>query len=207
MSLRSAVLKPAAWLLFGASAVFGSTDAHAAGFYYFGWNSSFTGVSSSGPQKTFSGSGTLEATQLVAGDFTQWQITRIWGTWDGQAITGLLTEINTTLGFGYDTLEPIDNKFTTQNYLSLQTFGALTEFGYGWTTASTQYNVYRKIFPDEQQAFINSSGLKYAPISVSPFNINIVPAPLPILGLPAVLFYSRRIKKRIKASKTTAVIS
>jgi hypothetical protein len=28
-----------------------------------------------------------------------------------------------------------------------------------------------------------------------------VPAPLPILGLPAVLFYSRKLKKRIKASR------
>jgi hypothetical protein len=28
-----------------------------------------------------------------------------------------------------------------------------------------------------------------------------VPAPLPILGLPAVLFYSRKLKKRFKASK------
>ena len=31
-----------------------------------------------------------------------------------------------------------------------------------------------------------------------------VPAPLPMLGLPAVLFYSRKLKKRIKASRETS---
>ena len=32
-----------------------------------------------------------------------------------------------------------------------------------------------------------------------------VPAPLPILGLPAVLFYSRKLKKRIKASREASI--
>ncbi len=32
-----------------------------------------------------------------------------------------------------------------------------------------------------------------------------VPAPLPILGLPAVLFYSRKIKKRLKQRSLTPV--
>ena len=33
----------------------------------------------------------------------------------------------------------------------------------------------------------------------------VVPAPLPILGLPAVLFYSRKLKKRIKASREASI--
>jgi hypothetical protein len=33
-----------------------------------------------------------------------------------------------------------------------------------------------------------------------------VPAPLPILGLPAVLFYSRKLKKRIKERNSTVVV-
>ena len=42
-----------------------------------------------------------------------------------------------------------------------------------------------------------------ATTTVSNFNAPAaaVPAPLPILGLPAVLFYSRKLKKRIKASR------
>ena len=140
MAFASALLKPGALLLLGLSSVLGSAAAHAA-TSYFGWSSSFTGTNA-GTTKTFSGSGTLAATELVVGDFTQWQITRIWGTWDGQAITGLITQIDTNPG-GTPFIEPIDNKFSTTDYLTLQNFDALTAFGYGWTTATTQYNVYR----------------------------------------------------------------
>jgi hypothetical protein len=196
MAFASALLKPAALLVLGASSVLGSAAAHAV-TYYFGWSSNYTGINS-GTTRSFSGSGTLAATQLVAGDFTQWQITRIWGTWNSGTITGLITEIDTNPQAPPPFIEPIDNKFTTSDFLTLQNFNALTEFGFGWTTANTQYNVYKNLSTQQNNAFVNFNNLKYSPNDTTPFNITIIPAPLPILALPAVFYYSRKIKKRMK---------
>ena len=44
-------------------------------------------------------------------------------------------------------------------------------------------------------------GNVYGPVTSSTVSAAVVPAPLPILGLPAVLFCSRKLKKRIKASR------
>ena len=144
----------------------------------------------------FFGSGTLEATQLVAGDFTQWQITRIWGTWDGQAITGLITEIDTNIENTPPSIKAIDNQFTTSDYLTTQSITPLTDFGYGWKTLNSQTNVYRQFSNASNQGIVNRNNLKYS--STAAINFTIIPAPLPILGLPAVFYYSRKIKKRTK---------
>jgi len=41
-------------------------------------------------------------------------------------------------------------------------------------------------------------------MNIGTASVSAAPAPLPILGLPAVLFYSRKLKKRIKESRETS---
>ena len=48
------------------------------------------------------------------------------------------------------------------------------------------------------------SGVNDDSLTVNIASVAAVPGPLPILGLPAVLFYSRKLKKRIKARRESS---
>ncbi len=187
MRFSVAVLKPAAWLLFGAAAIFAPIAAQAVTF---NWALTTQGnYSGSIVQRT--GSGTLGAT-LISG--TTYQIQSISGTWNGEAITGLLTSViknGNSLTF--------DNQFTTSGS---NQFRPASGIGYAFSTANYWVNVYRGgalVFSIDESSTSSSSP--------STFTAEEVPAPLPILGLPAVLFYSSRLKKRIKQHNALAVVS
>ncbi len=189
MRFPPSLLRPAALLLVGAAAVFGSTAAQAVTF---NWTLTTQGLYS-GSVLERTGSGTLGAT-LVSG--TTYQIQSISGTWNGEAITGLLTSViknGSTLTF--------DNQFTTNGE---NQFRPTSGFGYAFSTQNYWVNAFAGsrglIFPLDES---NTSGVGGIPI----FTAQEVPAPLPLLGLPAVLFYSRRLKKRIKQRNALAVVS
>ena len=54
----------------------------------------------------------------------------------------------------------------------------------------------------------DNQGIQYYATSGSTtFTAEAVPGPLPILGIPAVLFYTRKLKNRIKASREASSAS
>ncbi len=182
-----AVLKPAAWLLFGAAAIFGSTAAQAITFPW-AMSLNFSGTN-------ITGSGSLEAT-LLSG--TTYQLTSISGTWNGETILGLIGANGTALDYNISNVrqpQP-DNQFDTQGVLN---FRPVSRNGYAfWTTGRNAIVMY---LDNTVWTALSCPGCVNGSSNSSSFptiNSATVPAPLPILGLPAVLFYSRRIKKRLK---------
>ncbi len=134
MRFSVAVLKPAAWLLFGAAAIFAPIAAQA---LTFDWTLSGTDTQNiNGVVTTITrtGSGTLGAT-LVSG--TTYQIQSISGTWAGETITGLNSSFTLpSTGFTYTQ----DNQFIYD--ASTTSFKAATGDGYAFTTASYWANFY-----------------------------------------------------------------
>ncbi len=201
MRFPVAVLKPAAWLLFGAAAIFAPIAAQA---LTFDWTLSGTDTQNiNGVVTTITrtGSGTLGAT-LVTG--TTYQIQSISGTWAGETITGLNSSFTfPSTGFTYTQ----DNQFIYDALISNpQNFKAATGNGYALTTASYWANFFAA--PRSSDGYLGESTRTFngSPVSGGfTGSIQLVPAPLPILALPAVLFYSRKIKKRIKQRSLTPV--
>ncbi len=200
MRFSVAVLKPAAWLLFGAAAIFAPIAAQA---LTFNWTLSTTDsqdINGVATTVTRSGSGTLGAT-LVTG--TTYQIQSISGTWAGETITGLNSSFAHSVGATFTS----DNQFIYDALISNpQNFKAATINGYAFTTASYYGNFYAAArstngYLSESTRIFNG-GLVGGLYTGS---IELVPAPLPFLALPAVLFYSRRIKKRLKQRSLTPV--
>ena len=188
MRFPVAALKPAAWLMFGASAIFAPIAAQAVTMIW-----EFNALANvNGVLIPRSGSGTLEATQVGA---TTWRIDSMGGTWAGEALTGVVTSYvrnGITL--------TSDNLF--EYGPSLTNFRPTTGDGYAFTTANTYTNFY--LLGAGRYAIIveapNTAGSPQAGFVDTP-------APLPLLGLPAVLFYSRKIKKRIKQRSLASVSS
>ncbi len=196
MRIRQALLKPAACLLLGAAAVFGSTAAQA---ITMPWAMS---LNISGATQT--GGGSLEAT-LLSG--TTYQLDSISGTWNGQTITGLISSYR---AFGNQTINTI-NQFDTQG---VQNFRPVSS-GYAFYTASNNKLIHMYLtngdttWVGSQCEGPNCFNLASYGGGTTSTDINYAttPAPLPILGLPAVLFYSRRLKKRIQQRKALAVVA
>ena len=68
---------------------------------------------------------------------------------------------------------------------------------YDGTGASLNFDV-----DGHSNVFDNFAGYDFNPgPSATTFTTQAVPGPLPILGIPAVLLYSRNLKKRIKARR------
>ncbi len=194
MRIRSALLKPAACLLLGAAAVFGSNAAQA---ITMPWAVSYQ--ISGGTQTGF---GTLDAT-LVSG--TTYQINSISGTFNGEAVT-LVSSIKYTTNSYFP-----DNLFDTQGVNNMAPVSVN-----GWAFSTNNNRIIHNYNVNNNTTLINaqcsgvncfnqaSGGGAFTQISQ---NYATVPAPLPILGLPAVLFYSRKLKKRIQQRKALAVVA
>ena len=179
--IPSTLLKPAALLLLGASTVFGCTVANALTF-----NWSWT------PD---SGSGNITGTISGLQDNTNAQKNGIvtvtsapsappggWGPWSYNS------------GYGFNVtggqVTFYDAEYVGPGGRNSQ---ALT-FGNGvYTPYPSIYSASGNInFSD----FSTPVNITFTPVAAAA-----VPGPLPILGLPAVLFYSRKLKARIKASR------
>ncbi len=191
-----AVLQPAAWLLFGAAAIFAPTAAQALTFNWTLSGADSQVINGVVTQVTRTGSGTLGAT-LVSG--TTYQIQSISGTWAGETITGLNSSFAHLSGFTYtsDNQFVYDTSITNSQNFKAAASGASA--GYSFTTASYWANFYPNArglngYVSESSQLFNGGVVSGAYTG----SIELVPAPLPILALPAVLFYSRKIKKRLK---------
>ena len=192
--IPSTLLKPAVCLLLGASTVFGCSVANA---LTFNWS-----VDTDDPTLTGSGGGTFTTSAPAGNVYT---ITGATGSWT-DSING--TQSITGVSFA-------DNDFTS--YIPDNTF---SYFGPGDLNVTSRgislllangfaYNL-SGFLGDDVYSTINKVVLYDTPSTVSQYAVGVnatnvqlsaVPGPLPILGLPAVLFYSRKLKARIKASR------
>ncbi len=199
IAFPSVLLKPASWLLVGASAIFAPISAQAA---LFNWSVSWTPVPVTGNLTvvTLTGSGTLDATIF---DVAQgiWQINSISGTYGGQTITGLVTSFQYTDDEGqtFRTVTSL-NQFQEQGDPDFR-FMAPAGQQFGFKTSLRTF-----IGTGQNGGLTGNDGTTsrgYDPsillTSLSDYSstITLAPGPLAFLGLPAVLFYSRKIKNRI----------
>jgi len=184
MRVLTSLLKPAAYLLLGASAVFGCSAAQA---LTFNWSASAV---PSGSSAFVSGSGTFEA-NLSSGT-TTYTMTSISGSWNSDAI------------IGPGTLAGADNTFDYAGDGTLNVNGA----GFAFQTATAEYNLfyggggYGAANNMCDGPFGGGGCVNDGLVTIS--SVAAVPAPLPILGIPPVLVYCRKLKKRIKARRDSS---
>ncbi len=196
MRFSVAVLKPAAWLLFGAAAIFAPIAAQALTFRWTFTSTYHPDLLQPNFFQSEAGDVTFGAT-LVSGNL--YQIQSLSGTFAGKSVIladGIQVFASTTRdGTLYTSTNMPLNPDNTFTYTSAgQAFLPATNLGVGmvmdggrtvnWWTSNNSGNVFP--YTGGNGGFMTSS------------SVTLVPAPLPILALPAVLFYSRRIKKRLK---------
>jgi hypothetical protein len=121
-----------------------------------------------------------------------------------------ITSISGTFnGITIGTLLPVNSLGDNNNlyYYNTSKFFALDGSGVTFNDSnnpSERYNLYGNSNMSAEAWLSDSSG---SGTFTSSAEEAAVPAPLPILGLPAVLFYSRKLKKRIKERNATAFIA
>ena len=189
MRISYTLLKPAVFLVLGASFLVG-TKANA--ITTFNWSTTVNGNVGTGQ---FTIADDIETLNLGTG----YEITSINGYFNNEEIDSLLA----TGSIGHN-----DNLYYYNSSLFAVNFNGVS-FG---TKTGNYYNVYSSI---------NNANADHYGVDTDPNAINLInggfvssasasvaaPAPLPILGLPAVLFYSRKLKKRIKASREASSAS
>ena len=221
--VSSFLLKPAVCLLLGASAVLSSSEAKAAMiinvyesgtdtvFSYSG-NINLSAVSGTfGPDK---GSGALSPRIVPA--FSSCGTSGVCSAFISFGTSGnLLRNAKVT----YSPSSPSVAFGTVVDYVSVfsstgQAFGFSKTYIYvptgyqsldsivGAATASNRNLASFGISQGSTTTYTITNGSVSDTITVS---ASAVPAPLPILGLPAVLIYSRKLKKRIKASREASI--
>lgn len=174
--IPSTLLKPAALLLLGASAVLSCSVANA---LTFDWAT--TGTNNNG-------SGTFDITDESVTDGGIYTITAITGNYNGAGITILPTNSF----WGNDNLFQYDELGTWKLNINGISFV---------DTSNIQYNLFCRICDTTNYSQADESNVGPITSATATASASAAPAPLPILGLPAVLFYSRKIKKRIKGSR------
>ena len=186
MRIPSTLLKPAALLLLGASTVFGCSVANA---LTFNWNFNNT---NGNPANTGTTSGTITGlaegnnnvdnnnslliatlTSSTSGNFT---VPRTWSQANGGLAGGFITV----------------------------TSGNISDYNFFFNNGTAEFRGIKEPGASEN-SFVSvpnvgtdrtANGLR-DPITFT--STEAVPGPLPILGIPAVLLWSRNLKKRIKA--------
>ena len=185
MRISSSLLRPAIFLLLGASAVLGCNNANALTFDWSFINNS--GVPSSAGSTT----GTITGLQEGTNDFS---------------IAGITATVLTSQNL------PVPTVFNSGSAGNFSSGGTIVVSG--GVVSIYAISIERAMGPgDKLYALRLNSGFStyddgrgVADVSLGSSTVTFtsvaeVPAPLPILGLPAVLFYSRKLKKRIKASR------
>lgn len=184
----SNLLNPAAFLLLGASAVFGSSAANA---LTFNWNFSTT---NGNPVNTGTTSGTItglvEGNNNVDNNNSLLIATLTSSTSGNLSVPQTWSQANGGLAGGFITV----------------TSGNISDYNFNFNNQIAQFRGIKEVGVNEN-SFVNepnvgtdrtTTGLR-DPITFT--SATTVPGPLPILGIPAVLLYSRNLKKRIKARR------
>ena len=199
--IPSILLNPAVLLLLGASTVFGCSGAQA---LVFNWTISGKYDRTGGEDVIFgggysyAGSGTITTSDSSVGN-NLYQITDMSGLWSTNGSPGSVINF---LGAGR-------LKFVSGSTTTLSAYGGDVRFT---TSAGDDIYMYNNFGNGDVDMVYNVNGGDYNTQSDRGVSGNTlseeapVPAPLPILGLPAVLFYSRRLKKRIKERNSTVVV-
>ena len=186
MRIPLTLLKPAVCLLLGASAIFTTTAASALTTYSLTFSSDTIGNTLSG---SFDIDDSDPAAQQIYFSFNSFEP---WLT--NLSLAETISGVSTTYGqsdfsgFVWSPSQQVD--FTLD---LVPQFSDINFFA-----ASPSAPVGNSNYVLRSQDPLANNTL-YTLTSASP-SASGVPAPLPILGLPAVLFYSRKLKKRIKAS-------
>ncbi len=203
--IPSTLLEPAVLLLLGASTVFGCSVAQA---LVFNW--SISGrydlidpdleITTPRAGDSYAGSGTIttsDSSVTLNNVNNLYLINGMTGQW---STNGSASEL-TFVGAGY-------LRFVSGSTTTLSSFGDINFT----TAAGDDIYMYRFTGTGDVDTVYNNNGGNSNKESASGVSDNTlsaeasVPAPLPILGLPAVLFYSRRLKKRIKERNSTVVV-
>jgi hypothetical protein len=184
MRIPSTLLKSAALLLLSASFLAGSK---ASAVTVFDWTSDVSGISGTGQFTINENIG-----DLLPGN--SYEITSISGTFNGATIGALLPA------------DPAAGSYNGNNnlyYYNTSNFFALDISGVSFDADGglVNYNLYGNSGASAD-SFSSSAGPGGTFTSSAS-----VPGPLPILGIPAVLFYTRKLKNRIKASRETSKAS
>lgn len=184
--IPSTLLKSAALLLLGASFLAG-TKANAV--TVFDWTSNVNPVGPSGI-----GTFTINEDIGVLTPGTGYEITNITGTFNGATISTLLpvNGFNGNSNLYY---------YNTSNFFALDNPGVSFNADPG-SGLLVSYNLYGAE-TSSATTFDNDDGISGGTFTSTAS----VPGPLPILGIPAVLFYTRKLKKRIKARREASSAS
>jgi len=206
--ISSTVLKSAASLLLGASTIFGCSVANA---LTLNWLTTGTGTA---------GSGTFNIAESGVANGGIYQITGISGTFDGSGVDTLLPPGSAnTYGnnfFQYQSGSTdwlLDNSGVVFSLLDGRMIDLWSTNGLedrtdptGSTYAATdKVDIYTS--PNGSGGFNATTTYSVASAQASTGSLSAVPGPLPILGIPAVLVYCRKLKKRIKASREASITS
>ena len=189
-SLPVTLLKPAACLLVGASAVFGCSAANALTF-----NWSFINTNGT-PNATGTTSGTI--TGLTEG------VNNISPGLSPPGLSAILT--SSTSGNGL----PVPETWLGGTGTITVTSGAVSNYNFTFSNTISEFRgdntngiAYVKRFSTNNNDLTFGSN----PITFSSASAAAVPGPLPILGLPAAFLSTRKLRRRIKASKNVASTS
>jgi len=205
--ISSTLLKPAVCLLVGASAFFGCTAANAV---------MIVNAYTSGTDTVIDFSGTIDTSGFTFSNINPSASRFRAGGASSNAVflnspssnvpAYIFTPASAVTDVGisdtiYNATSSIGDSFGFN--LSLNYIFLASDYGSGNPLAGSQ--TYSQSLGTLGLAAGNSynltAGNNTITFNVSTSNPAAVPAPLPILGLPAVLFYTRKLKKRIKASR------
>jgi hypothetical protein len=145
------------------------------------------------------GSGTFEIAETAVSHGDLYQLTSISGTFDGNAITGLLPPGTlwwaTNNAFEYDAVN--GNWLLNNSGVVFSVSGSGAYDGVDlWSAASSSASDYRALDAVDYYSGTTYSG-QSLDITSATATLAAVPAPLPLLGLGAATAFSRKLKQRI----------
>jgi len=149
------------------------------------------------------GSGTFEIAETSVSHGSLYQLTSISGTFDGNAITGLLPPgalwWATNNAFEYDAVN--GSWLLNNSGVNFSVSGSSTYDGVDlWSNASNRASSYQSIDSVDYYSGAMTSSPSYLDQNLNlagTATLSAVPAPLPLLGLGAATAFSRKLKQRI----------
>ena len=149
------------------------------------------------------GSGTFEIAETSVSHGSLYQLTSISGTFDGNAITGLLPPgalwWATNNAFEYDAVN--GSWLLNNSGVNFSVSGSSTYDGVDlWSNASNRASSYQSIDSVDYYSGAMTSSPSYLAQNLNltgTATFSAVPAPLPLLGLGAATAFSRKLKQRI----------
>ena len=186
MKLPFSVLRPAAYLLLGASTIFGCSTANALSY---NWSFINNGNPTSGGTTSGTITGLIEGINDISGG----------PGYNPNIVITVVDSVNTPDGNIFRS----NDSFLRNGDITVAS-GLVSGYNFTIYNASSYL-----VFRDYQVAQVaDNDGISFGydtDFASNPVNFSAVPGPLPILGIPPVLLFSRRLKARIKARKEASI--